>query len=234
MPPRDFGDLPDGPYPTLLGSAGARHRIVAGYQLGASVDSESDAQPDSAATGDDSAATGGDDEDGIVRLAAPNSPAGGWTDGHAANGDGCRLEITVTNGPGVVQAWLDFGSGLTPSCCATRPGRRSRTASSPPGPICVTCDVPAGTFGGGTSRSIYGRFRLSSAGGLDATGPAPEGEVEDYLFAFGPNSVTVTDFRAAAPSPALVGAGAALAAIVAMLLVRRRRQQQLRRLRRNP
>jgi hypothetical protein len=54
-------------------------------------------------------------------------------------------------------------------------------------------------------------------------GPARDGEVEDYLFSFGPNAVTVRDFRAAAaPSNdlpfALLLLGLALGGI---LLVRR-------------
>ena len=100
VPPRDFGDLPDGPYQTHLASGGPLHRIVPGFHLGASEDSESDGQPNSTATGDDSAATGGDDEDGVLRLAAPNSPSGGWTDGNAADGNGCKLQVTVAGGSG--------------------------------------------------------------------------------------------------------------------------------------
>ena len=178
----------------------------------------------------------GDADDGVLRLAAPNSPAGGWTDGLAANGDCCRLEITVTDGPGIVQAWLDFGGGLELIVLRDAAGTPIPGGVLATGTHSVTCDVPAGTFGGGTNRSIYGRFRLSAAGGLAATGPAPEGEVEDYLFAFSPNSVTVTDFRAeaATPNAALIGAGSALALILAALLVRRRRQKLLRRRWRNP
>ncbi len=219
---RDYGDLPAG----YDGDAPAWHPLGS-LRLGANVTSEAGSQPGQYADGDA--------DDGVLRLAAPNSPAGGWTDGLAADGDGCRMEITVTDGPGVVQAWLDFGSGLAPIVLRDAAGTPIADGVLNTGTHIVTCDVPAGTFGGGTSRSIYGRFRLSSAGVLNATGPGPAGEVEDYLFAFGPNSVTVTDFRAAAAmSPVVVGAGAALAAIVAILLMRRRHQRQLRRQRRNP
>jgi len=209
---RDYGDLPA----SYDGDAPAWHPLGS-LRLGANVTSEVGAQPGQYADGDA--------DDGVLRLAAPNAPAGGWTDGSAANGDGCRLEIAVTNGPGIVQAWLDFGSGLQAIVLRDAAGTPIPGGVFTTGTHIVTCDVPAGTFGGGTSRSIYGRFRLSSAGGLSATGPAPQGEVEDYLFAFGPNSVTVTDFRAATtPAPTLIGAGAALAAIIAILFVRRRRQ----------
>ncbi len=190
MPPRDFGDLPDGPYPTTLTSGGALHRIVAGFKLGDAVDSENDGQLGSAATGD------GADEDGVSRLAAPNSTAGGWTDGNAADGNGCRLQIIVGGGPGIVQAWLDFGSGLEPVVLRDAAGAPIPGGSFAAGTHTVSCDVPIGTFNGSTNRSIYGRFRLSSAGGLDLAGSAVDGEVEDYLFSFGPTAVTIRDFRA--------------------------------------
>src|SRR5205823_5695034 len=60
----DFGDAPDLPYPTLLASNGARHRIVPGFYLGAGVDFEPDGQPNGTATGDDS--NGSADEDGVI------------------------------------------------------------------------------------------------------------------------------------------------------------------------
>jgi hypothetical protein len=196
VPPRDFGDLPDGPYHTRLAAGGTLHRIVSGFHLGAAEDSEGDGQPDSTASGDDSAATGGDDEDGVLRLAAPNSPSGGWTDGNAADGNGCKLQVTVAGGAGVVQAWLDFGAGLEPVVLRDAAGGPIPGGSFNPGTHIVTCDVPVGTFGGSASRSIYARFRLSSGGGLSSDGSAPDGEVEDYQFGFGPNAVTVRDFRA--------------------------------------
>jgi len=217
VPPRDFGDLPDGPYPTWLGSGGALHRIVAGFQLGATIDSESDGQPDSTATGD------GADEDGVVRLAAPNSAAGGWTDGNAADGNGCRLQITVIGGPGVVQAWLDFGSGLESVVLRDATGAPIPGGAFATGAHVVTCDVPVGTFNGGTSRSIYGRFRLSSAGGLGLAGPASDGEVEDYLFSFGPTAVTIRDFRASSgvSSDAVWALGMLLLALIGFVAFRR-------------
>ena len=186
----DWGDLPDGPYPTLAAVGGAFHRIVAGFALGRAVDAESDGQPTSGATGD------GADEDGVVRRAAPNAAGGGWLNSRAADGDGCRFQVTVTGG-GVVQLWLDFGSGLAPITLLDAAGAPIPFGFLPAGVHTVACDVPAGTFGGGV-RQVAARFRLSSAGYLAATGPAPDGEVEDYLFTFGPNAVVVSDLRATA------------------------------------
>lgn len=212
VPPRDFGDLPDGPYHTHLAAGGPLHMIVYGFHLGASEDSEADGQPNSTATGD------GADEDGVLRLAAPNSPSGGWTDGNAADGNGCKLQVTVAGAAGVVQAWLDFGAGLAPVVLRDVAGAPIPGGNFSPGRQIITCDVPVGTFGGSANRSIYARFRLSSAGGLGPDGAAPDGEVEDYLFSFGPNAVAVRDFRAtAAPSSdlpfALLLLGLALAGV---------------------
>jgi hypothetical protein len=154
----------------------------------------------------------------VLRLAAPNSPSGGWTDGNAADGNGCKLQVTVAGGAGVVQAWLDFGAGLEPVVLRNGDGAPIPGGSFNPGIHIVTCDVPLGTFGGSANRSVFARFRLSSAGGLGPDGPAPDGEVEDYLFSFGPNAVSVRDFRAtAAPSGdlpfALLLLGLALAGV---------------------
>jgi hypothetical protein len=122
-----------------------------------------------------------------------------------------------------VQAWLDFGSGLESVTLRDAAGTPILDGYFNPGTHIATCDVPVGTFDGSASRSIYARFRLSSVGGLGVNGPARDGEVEDYLFSFGPNAVTVRDFRAAAaPSSdlpfALLLLGLALGGI---LLVRR-------------
>lgn len=222
VPPRDFGDLPDGPYQTQRATDGPVHRIGAGLQLGAAVDSEADGQPDSAATGD------GADEDGVRRLAVPNASTGGWTNGNAADGNGCKLQVSITGGPGVLQAWLDFGSGLQAVVLRDAAGNPIAGSAFDAGTHTITCDVPVGTFNGTASRSIYGRFRLSSGGGLAATGPAPDGEVEDYLFAFGPNAVTVTAFRAETTSAdgMIIGAAVALLVSAVALLVGHRQQQR--------
>ncbi len=59
----DFGDAPDPTYATLLANNGARHVIVTGYRLGATVDAEADGLPSTLADGDDLNNT--DDEDGV-------------------------------------------------------------------------------------------------------------------------------------------------------------------------
>ena len=61
---RDFGDAPDGPYPTLLANNGAYHTIIPNIFMGALIDPELDGLPDPNALGDD--LTNLDDEDGVA------------------------------------------------------------------------------------------------------------------------------------------------------------------------
>ncbi len=215
----DWGDLPDGPYLTLGSHDGPRHALGAGLLLGSAVDAEADGQPNETATGD------GADEDGVIRLAAPNSPSGGWADGNAAGGDGGKLQVTVNGGPGVAQAWMDFGAGLAPIVLRDIAGDPIPGGVLATGVHTLTCDVPVGTFNGTAGRHIYARFRLSLAGGLDQTGAAPDGEVEDYLFSFGPTAVVVQEFRTTAGNrvfPWLVAALLACA-VVGVIAARRYR-----------
>ena len=204
----DWGDLPDGPYSTLASHDGPRHALGSGLLLGSTVDAEADGEPNSSATGD------GADEDGVVRLAAPNSPSGGWLDGRAADGNGCRYQVTVNGGSGVLQLWLDFGMGLAPVTILDAAGAPVPGGVLEPGVHTLTCDVPVGTFYGTSNRSIAARFRLSTAGGLLATGPAPDGEVEDYIFSFGPTAVTIRDFRATSGDETDLGLAAGLLLLV--------------------
>ncbi len=48
----DFGDLPDGPYPTIISSNGPSH-IIGPLFLGNIIDGELDGQPNATALGDD-------------------------------------------------------------------------------------------------------------------------------------------------------------------------------------
>jgi hypothetical protein len=204
----DWGDLPAGMYGTLASHDGPRHALGSGLLLGSTVDGEVDGQPNSSATGD------GADEDGVVRLAAANSPSGGWLDGRAADGNGCRYQVTVNGGSGVLQLWLDFGMGLGPVTLLDAAGAPVPGGVLEPGVHTLTCDVPVGAFYGTSNRSIAARFRLSTAGGLLATGPAPDGEVEDYVFSFGPTAVTIRDFRATSGDETDLGLAAGLLLLV--------------------
>ncbi len=157
----DWGDAPDGPYPTLSASNGASHVITIGPVLGAVVDADPDGQPNSTATGDDTDADG-DDEDGVT-FPAPVR----------VGQLGAAVTVTVTNGPAKLDAWIDFnGDGSWGG-----PGEQifdSTTVFS--GVNNLTFDVPRFALAGST----YARFRLSTAGNRAPSGTAADGEVEDY------------------------------------------------------
>ena len=161
----DWGDAPDSPYPTLAASNGANHKIALGMFLGASVDSEINGQPDPKALGDDNNGVP-DDEDGVVfnNLLLP---------GGIAN-------ITVSaSTPGLLDAWVDFnGNGSWGD-----PGEQIFT-NTPlvAGANNLTFAVPTGISAGTVT---FSRFRYSSTGGLSYTGPASDGEVEDYQVRIG-------------------------------------------------
>lgn len=193
----DFGDLPDGPYPTLLASNGARHRTTTGLRLGDNVDAEGDGVPNASALGDDTAYVIGtaDDEDGVVRQPGVGGGSnGGWSNGTVASGNGGRLDITINGGSGRPQVFIDFGNGAG-GASGTLTEVTLRNALGTPlslplssGTHQVYFDIPAGTFNT-DGQPIAVRVRLSTAGGLAATGPAPDGEVEDYIYTFGPTAV---------------------------------------------
>ena len=99
----DWGDAPNprpaalGEYPTLAGSNGAGHLVTPGFNLGASVDADTDGQQDPDALGDDD--DGNDDEDG-VDLGGP-----------LAVGQATQITVTVTDtigAGGFLNAWIDF------------------------------------------------------------------------------------------------------------------------------
>ncbi|MBC8330749.1 MAG: hypothetical protein H8E28_02090 [Anaerolineae bacterium] len=163
----DFGDAPS-PYPTTLAEDGARHDTSAGPTLGLNRDSEADGTHSATASGDDTTGTP-DDEDGV-------------TFGTISVGQiGASITVNVQGGTGKLDAWIDFnGDGSWYSV-----GEQiadSLTVSA--GDNTITFNVPAEAIDG----NVYGRFRLSTAGGLAPTGAAPDGEVEDYQLAISPPS----------------------------------------------
>lgn len=177
----DFGDAPDS-YGTTLARNGARHGILAGFQLGALIDAESNGQPTLDASGDDTNPVppspppvppppSPDDEDGVIFL------GGGITPGTTA-----RVQVTVNSGrfqPGKLQAWVDFNRNGTfdPS------ERVIANARLGTGVHTLTFPVPAGIPFGQT----YARFRYGYEQDLGPTGPSVAGEVEDYVVNVLPN-----------------------------------------------
>jgi len=192
----DFGDAPAS-FATLLVDDGPRH-VIGSLFLGSDVDAEADGQPDAAALRDDNNSTGGgpivDDEDGITFL--------------SALGVGATRQFRVfASEAGFIDAWIDFdqsgdfnaGENLSSSSLiildggsASSSGRGEISSGGgeigggfdigtgiavPAGFSTVSFDIPSTAIPGPT----IARFRLSGAGGLGPTGPASDGEVEDYL-----------------------------------------------------
>ncbi|MDP6545472.1 MAG: FG-GAP-like repeat-containing protein [Phycisphaerae bacterium] len=153
----DFGDAPS-PYPTTLADNGARHTHAAGAILGAGSDTELDGAPSAGADGDD---LDGVDDDGVTfgMIHVGQLDAGVTVNASAA---GSKLD-----------AWIDFNAD------GTWGGPLEQIADSvalSAGDNAIAFDVPSWAVDGPT----YARFRLSTSGGLGPSGPATDGEVEDY------------------------------------------------------
>ena len=162
----DFGDaIDDGSarsYPTLLSNDGARHTMGALY-LGESVDHEDDGQPTAGADGDDQ--FGVDDDDG-VQIASSLVTSNFFT---ATSGF-----VVTASQAGKLDAWIDFNQDGDWDDFGEQIFQ-SVDVSAGPNPLSFT--VPQRAAIGDTAA----RFRLSSDGGLNPTGAAADGEVEDYM-----------------------------------------------------
>ncbi len=172
----DMGDAPEPGFPTLLSHNGARHLYRPGYMLGASLDTESDGHPEEKANGDDF--DGIDDEDGVTFKSK------------LVQGGTAQIEVSAS-AAGFLSAWIDWdGDG------AWNPAGEQVLID-----VALTAGINPVSFlvphtGLGEVQSIC-RFRFSSKTGLHADGPAPDGEVEDYMVpVFTP--VELSSFTAAA------------------------------------
>ncbi|MEL7427942.1 MAG: SdrD B-like domain-containing protein, partial [Bacteroidota bacterium] len=119
--------------------------------------------------------TGDDDEDGIT-FVTPIIP----------DGQAC-VQVNATNNTGadaILQGWLDYDGDGAFGAGEELTGFDFGTggATIPSGGVvnAIYCfEVPIGASFT-TLGEAFARFRLSSAGGLDSGGAAPDGEVEDY------------------------------------------------------
>jgi uncharacterized repeat protein (TIGR01451 family) len=161
----DYGDAPAS-YGTQ-GAGAARHAVIPGnpLRLGSCVDTEDDGQPLVTALGDDSAAgtsragTCADDEDGVV-FSTPIVACGT-----------SNISVT-TNAAAKLDAWIDFNRNGIFDAGDQIANNLAVVAGANALSVNVPCTVSPGL--------TYARFRLSTAGGLTATGTAADGEVEDY------------------------------------------------------
>ena len=148
----DFGDAPL-TYATTFAGDGARHD-ASGPRLGATRDTESNGVASAAADGD------GDDEDGVMF-------------GAIAAGATAAMNVDLQNASAAkVDAWIDFdGSGTWDAA------EQILTSADVVGGLqTLNFTVPNNAVSGDT----FARVRLSTLGGLQPTGYADNGEVEDY------------------------------------------------------
>ena len=156
----DWGDLPDPSYLTTRTQNGPRHIIVSGVQLGATVDTETDGQPNATASGDDAV---GDDEDGVRFLTPlmPNTTA--------------TIEVDASIA-GFLNAWIDWNND---GFLNSSDEYVFQELPLVPGTNSLQVAVPAAA----DATSLYSRFRFTTGEdqATTPTGEAPNGEVEDYV-----------------------------------------------------
>ncbi len=174
----DYGDAPDtargtspANYQSLLDDDGARHQIVSGIRLGATLDADDGTAAGIAADGDDADLAAGDDEDGLV------DPR---TELLVTIGASPTVRVSATNTTaqlGKLWGWIDYnGDGVFDNAT-------ERTQVDIPSGTEATVfrlqfpEVPVGFTG-----STYARLRLSTDDAASKPfGLATDGEVEDYL-----------------------------------------------------
>jgi len=153
----DFGDLPI-TFGTSLIMNGARHTISNGLRLGPTVTAEANGKPSTPANLD----TG---DDGVTLPPVLLR--------------GLEASFTVQASQiGRLDAFIDFNNNGTFSAAERISPAGGWLVSA--GANTFTFTVPSTAKAGG---NLAARFRVSSAGGLSATGAAADGEVEDYRVA---------------------------------------------------
>lgn len=156
----DFGDAPE-PYPTLLADNGASHSVVPGFFLGLGVDEEPNGIP--SLFGD------GDEQDGTV----PDEDGISFPQEFVV---GSAVEILVlASAPGKLSAWFDWNADgdWNDADEAVFTGKTIAAGESK-----ISINVPATAT---LNKFQAARFRFSSQTVSSPTGPALDGEVEDYV-----------------------------------------------------
>jgi hypothetical protein len=172
----DYGDAPDPEYPTLAKKNGACHIVTGDCFLGSLIDHEENGQPNADATGDD---LNGDDEEGVL-FATPD---------HLTQGSPVALTVTASKA-GYLNAWADFDANGS----WADPGEQIFTgAALQAGANSLNFTIPAAAALGTT----FLRFRFGTDQSLSFSGPAGDGEVEDYQIAILPAEYDFGD----APDP---------------------------------
>jgi hypothetical protein len=213
---RDFGDLPDEAglnYDTLL-PTGARHIVTTSaitntnvitpshsVILGDDVSLESDGQPSTQADLDQF-------DEGVVRTPGIN-----WSPG-----TGGSLDITVSHcevEPCYVSAWIDWNQdGDFGTWPVWDLGEQILSEQSVTNGMNAGITVPIPLTATITNQSYYVRVRISeqAIAPFNATNYTMiTGEVEDFLWGFGPTAITLTNIEAQSnTTPLIIAAAAAL------------------------
>ena len=183
----DYGDAPNpggaaasGNYHTKTTFNGPSHVIVPGLRMGATVDGENNAFPNSTATGDDG--NNSDDEDAI---------AGAIT---AFIGTVPTVNVAVTNTTGAaatLYGWIDYNSnGLFDNAT-------ERASVAVPNGTNGAVALSFPTVPSGSASSTFARFRLSTdTRAQNPVGAASNGEVEDYQVTITAPPTVTYDFTA--------------------------------------
>jgi hypothetical protein len=198
--PADFGDAPDGitvggvprNYPTLLVNDGALHEIDPdGPYFGdfafSLPDAEVDGQPDAAAEGDDAANEDDENQDGFLILGQTFVPGEQELIG---------FHFRSLNSDAFVNFWVDWNNDGDWDEADEHVFDDMPVAASPGTSFDQFINVPATAVAGTT----FARGRISTQSCLDVTGPAPDGEVEDF-------AVTVEEAEPEMDEPGVTLAG---------------------------
>jgi hypothetical protein len=209
---REYGDLPSS-YGTNVLDA---NHIPWSLRLGHNCDAESDDNASTDTQGDDTDRTY-DDEDGV-------RPTGTW----AAGTDGGHVEVVVSGCDGTcyLNGWINWDSD---SDSNFTDGGEQIFTDEPlgNGTHDLDFDVPSGTSFDDIDR--YARFRICESQNECDTPTAQNvfnGEIEDYLFHWGPTAITLTDITAQSNTLPLALGVVALVAVGlmgAVVILRRRR-----------
>ena len=173
----DFGDAPAS-YQTLWRDDGAYHLIAPGVYLGAGVSFEPDGQPDPNASLDTF-------DDGVTFLSA------------LVPGNICTLQV-VASVDGFLYGWLDFNANGT---WLDEGEQIFAGVKLLAGTNTLSFFVPATVQP--TTANTFARFRFTTVAGIQLrpSGPAPDGEVEDYAVRIFPVAADLTGAAMISPDP---------------------------------
>ncbi len=162
----DYGDAADPLYPSKKSSNGPTHVVVPGFSLGPTVTADADARVIDL-----------DTDDGVTILPLTASFGGSII---------VNVQGITNSRPAFINAWLDAnGNGTFESFEKIPVSGRIGNGDNP---ISIPRTLVPGSSK--TTAAIALRVRMSSQEAIGPTGPAPDGEVEDYYVNLNRNPYT--------------------------------------------